>query len=116
MTFKITKKGNKRVITFEGDLTLQNAEKMKKALLKSLETAGQVTLKLDRVTSLDLSCLQLLCSAHRTAVRKNRPITLSISCPELFQRFVREAGFIRHIGCEMDHKKSCLWICEAAQT
>ncbi len=94
----------------DGDLTLQNAEDMRRALMKAIIASDNVTLTFNTVTDVDLSSLQLLCSAHRSAVRLNKRIAIRGEWPELFQRAVDEAGYARSTGCRLDCENSCLWV------
>lgn len=97
------------VLAFDGELTLANADEMRSALIKALVNADTVTLNFDKATRADLSCFQLLCSAHRTSTRLNKRIAFSGRLPETVSRMAAAAGFSRCRGCDLDRQKSCLW-------
>jgi anti-anti-sigma regulatory factor len=101
---------NKGTIRLEGDLTLPNAAKLKKILIKALINADAVTIQFGDVQDLDLSCLQLLCSAHRSAVRLKKQIRFEGSLPKILQETADAAGYLRLKGCQLDSEKSCFWI------
>jgi anti-anti-sigma regulatory factor len=97
-------------IHLEGDLTLPNAAELKRILIKALINADAVMIQFDDVQELDLSCLQLLCSAHRSAVRLKKQIQFKGSLPKILQEMADAAGYLRLKGCQLDSEKSCFWI------
>ncbi len=101
---------DERTLQLEGDLTLLNAAELKRMLIKALINADAVTIQFGDVQELDLSCLQLLCSAHRSAVRLNKQIRFEGSLPKILQETAEAAGYLRLTGCQLDSEKSCFWI------
>lgn len=98
-------------LTLSEDLTLPYAEELKKFLLETAGAGKNVRVKFESVADIDLSLLQLLCSAHRTAVRLKADFTVEGPMPEECRLFVEEAGFIRRHGCRFnEQKKGCLWL------
>jgi hypothetical protein len=57
----------------------------------------------------DMALLQLLCSAHRTALRAGKRLELGNEPPGQFRMVMDLAGLSRHIGCAQDDTDSCLW-------
>ncbi len=102
--------GAGRLVTLEGDLTLPHAEEMKKTFLKALVEADVVSISFDNVQDVDLSCLQLLCSVHRSAVRLKKQVRFDDNPPDIFKAAADAAGYSRLKGCKLDCEKSCLWI------
>ena len=80
-------------LTLGGELTLIHANELKATLTASLQSGGNVAVRLEGITDMDLSCLQLLCSAHRTAARSGQHFTLDAENSELFRKAAVEAGF-----------------------
>lgn len=102
--------GGVGVLRVEGDMTIQHIAELKAALMKYLETVDHLILNLDSVTEIDLSCLQLLCSAHRTSSRLKKQLTITGSRMEGLRQIIEASGYSRHIGCNFDCNKNCLWI------
>lgn len=109
MTCKVKKSGDGAVITVTGELTTGNIEKLRSLLIKALADTDVVGLDMENVTSVDLSCLQLLCSAHRSAVSKNRRLYLRHGRTDALLRAADAAGYSRRAGCRIDSEKTCLW-------
>jgi anti-anti-sigma regulatory factor len=98
------------IVTLRGDLTVPHAEEMRSLLIKALVNADRVGIRFAEVHAVDLSCLQLLCSAHRSAVRLKKRITLEGSAPQALRDAAGAAGFSRLTGCRPDSDRSCIWI------
>jgi anti-anti-sigma regulatory factor len=110
ITFRDQKSGKQGSITLDGNLTVNRAEELRMLLIKVLVGADRVHVDFGSVTDVDLSCLQLLCSAHRSASRMKRRLSLSGDWPEPFRQAVEDAGYMRLAGCHLDTDHSCLWI------
>ncbi len=102
--------GDNGTIRLEGDLTMRNAPELKKMLIKALINSDAVTIQFGDVQDLDLSCLQLFCSAHRSALRLKKQIRFEGSPPKKLRETADAAGFLRLKGCKLDSDKSCIWI------
>jgi anti-anti-sigma factor len=105
---KVEKKGKERVLVISGSLTIEHASEFREALIKSLEKASHVMLNMDGVTETDLSCIQLLCSAHRTFVNAKKSVELA-GTPDILKQAARDAGYKRSIGCMQETEKTCFW-------
>ncbi len=112
MSFLVQQSTDKQSIdiTLAGALTVHRAGEMKKALLQSILDADDVSVRFDQVQEADLSCFQMLCSAHRSAVRFNKRLHFSGELPRLFIEAAEAAGFSRLKGCKLDCEQSCLWM------
>jgi anti-anti-sigma regulatory factor len=99
----------KHVLKLAGSWTIERAQELKHLLVTALRDNAFVTMDLQGVTEVDLSFLQLLCSAHRAFLEANKHFVLHDDKSAEFKRLVREAGFVRTLGCHSDPYKSCLW-------
>jgi ABC-type transporter Mla MlaB component len=106
----LEKTGEKIRIELDGELTLPQADELKKTFLKALGEADDISIVLDRVLDVDLSLLQLFCSLHRSATQQKKHIKLEGNAPQAIKDAVDAAGFSRHAGCKLDLDKSCLWV------
>jgi len=108
--YKAEQTEDKTVLTLNGELTIQNAAVFRDVLLESLEKTGHLVLNLENVTEVDLSCLQLLCSAQMTTKEPDRRLTMDGGCPEAFRKAAAESGYLRDDVCKPSAcNKSCLW-------
>jgi ABC-type transporter Mla MlaB component len=97
------------IISLEGDQTLPHAEEMRGLLIKALVNADTVGIRFKEVYHVDLSCLQLLCSAHRSATHLKKRITIECGVPKALKDAADTAGFSRLKGCKRDSDRSCIW-------
>jgi len=88
------------VVTAGGRLTASQAVRLRQVLLEAFAGSRQVELQLHGVQEADLSFLQLLCAAHRTAAAHGVAFLVSgleYAAPVLC--LIREAGAERSEGC-----------------
>ena len=109
MPVKIINKGGKAVVEASESLTVEQADHLYDRLRDALEGKYKsVVIDLSGATELDVSCLQVLCSAHKSAARMNKGISLSM-VPALVEQAVSAAGFHKHEVCEPEINATCLW-------
>jgi anti-anti-sigma regulatory factor len=104
------KKPQRQTLVLDGDCTLDRALELKSVLLEALKDHGDLLLNLDNATVVDLSLLQLLCAAHRAAMRCGKQLVL---CPKPSNAFIEAAegaGFLRTMGCQSALNKGCLFM------
>jgi anti-anti-sigma regulatory factor len=107
MKSRIEDSDNIRMLKFYDDLIIQNADEFKTILGESLEAAGILIINVESVAEIDLSCLQLLCALHKSAMLAGKTVTLDYNRSPLIKETLLEAGFIRHTGCSGSEK--CFW-------
>jgi anti-anti-sigma regulatory factor len=110
--FEIRQTDTDGELVMSGFLTVDNAGKLRKALLDSIERYDNVGLDISKDAVLDLSFLQLLCSAHYTAVAAKKGFRLRGTASRNIVRAVYESGYLRKTGCSRDRDGSCLWVPE----
>jgi len=96
-------------LQWSGDLTVRRIGELKAQVQGALSAATHVSIALAADAEVDMTVLQLLCSAHRTASRQGKRLTLGGEFPAQFMMVLNLAGFSRHIGCALDVCGSCLW-------
>jgi anti-anti-sigma regulatory factor len=97
-------------VALEGEWTIERANELKHVLLDALGTVDHLLLDFEKVEAVDLTCLQLLCSAHRSAIAMKKHMSVTGRQSEAFDRLLREAGFMRSVGCHPERSAECLWM------
>ena len=110
MDVAMTRSGENNVLRLDGSWTIERANELKRMLLEALNSGENIVIDLEGLTDLDLSSMQLFCSAHRTSLREGKYLALHERKSQSLKQMVREAGFARTLGCHKDPDKSCLWI------
>jgi anti-anti-sigma regulatory factor len=81
------------IVAAEGDLTVYNAPDLGKALSEALESSDRVELDFENVKTIDLSCLQLVCSAFLTFEDMKKTIAFGGGLPAAVEKAVKDAGY-----------------------
>ena len=96
-------------LTLAGSLTIENASAIRKTLIAALIKKDALKVSIDADAAVDISLLQLLCSAHRTASKLGKAFTLGHAVSGNFLNAVEGAGYFRKRGCATDREATCLW-------
>jgi ABC-type transporter Mla MlaB component len=108
--FDVTGGEDRAVLIVSGEVTIQNALDFRDALKEWIERSDTLDLNLEGVADADLTCLQLLCSAHRFVMKMKKNLTVMGELPESIGKAAREAGFVRERGCRGEEGHKCIWM------
>jgi anti-anti-sigma factor len=106
----IENNGDRTVVKFYGDLTVENAARMKALLMESIKARGHFSIDLAGIDSADVAGLQLLCAAHKAYRSGNNHSSFLEGASEAFKKVVRDSGYTRKEGCMPETPGQCLWI------
>jgi anti-anti-sigma regulatory factor len=110
MGIRSEKTGSTCVIKGNGEFTASQMQEARKLFIKSLIDSDDVVVDFREITAADLTCLQLLCSAHRSAGRLHKRFRFAGNArPPALNSAAEAAGFLRACGCSRDIGQSCLW-------
>jgi anti-anti-sigma factor len=104
-----TAKENTITIVLDGELAIQRAQQLKETLLAQLREGKSIDLDLTNATAIDVTGLQLFCSAHRTAKKGGRELRIASPLPAAIAQTVQTAGFTRRRDCQPNCDHPCLW-------
>jgi len=107
--FKFEQSGKVGMLTINDDLTVQKEDELREALMMSMAFADHVVINIEKVTEVDMTCLQFLCSAYLTSLRSNKVLSMVSPVPDVYKRAIQYAGYCKHTGCMNQSEKSCLW-------
>ncbi len=93
-------------LVLDGDLTIQQAQTLKQELLTAIASNRNLVINLASVSSVDLSFLQLLCSAHRSLIGAGQTLSIAKPVPPLIRQTMALSGFS---GCAGAKDKSSIW-------
>lgn len=98
------------VMRLEGELTIQYAGRLKEMLMKTISELKELSLNLEGVTGIDIACMQVLCSAHKTCLAANKSFAVHGRVTPSFERSVQDSGYATMAGCHADSQHTCLWV------
>lgn len=110
--FKKGKKGQISSLLLKGDMTIYQAAEIKAAIVEALAKSKKLHLDLEKVEDVDLTFLQLLCSAHRTAVCTEKEIILRGNFSDSLKKMIEDSGLPETISCPFDRNHDCFWLKE----
>ncbi len=97
------------ILKLEGELNIQCALPFREALLRAFEHVEKLSLDMEGLESIDISCLQLLCSAHRTFIKSNKEMTITPhNMTTSLKEAITNAGYARKGGCLLNPDGKCL--------
>jgi anti-anti-sigma factor len=94
-------------LVLEGELIIEHAEELKRVLLETLEKQDSLVINMEHVDKVDLFGIQVLCSAHRLAMKSGKELTLTGEQPEALRDAIVMAGYGPTVACSAD--KICPW-------
>jgi ABC-type transporter Mla MlaB component len=107
--FRVIGPDKGRELTLAGSLTIENASAIRKKLITALMREDSLRVCIEADAAVDVSFLQLLCSAHRTASKLGKSFALGQAASGGFLAAVESAGYFRKRGCARDREETCLW-------
>ena len=103
------KEGKTRELVLQGALVIQRVTEVKDELKKALDEVDTLMVNFTETSEVDLSCLQLLCSAHRTAVGLNKTLLRVGGAPAGMNGLMSGAGLLGFSGCSVACSHGCIW-------
>lgn len=108
MNSEISPSKETSVVALTGELTIMQAAELKKRLTEALNSAQSVQVHIGKVINVDLTCMQLLCSAHRTAFVRGKQLSIVGPVSPIFRKMIDQTGFRRTHGCSFSPNSNCL--------
>src|SRR5690348_5058656 len=84
----------KRVLRYDDSLTLRKAEAIRSALAAALDKGGVVTIDCAAATEVDVSFIQLLLAARRSAAQRGASLALAAPATGALRAALERGGFL----------------------
>jgi len=98
------------LLKLRGDADVTGTTQLREALLTGLNEQNELLIDCSQTTSFDFFAIQLLCSAHRSAVVGGKKIRLVAGDLPTLKQAIRATGFARQNGCSLcPDDDDCLW-------
>jgi anti-anti-sigma regulatory factor len=101
-------KETNKVLRAAGPLSIQDASALRDALLNAFDTTERLLIDLTGSESMDLACIQTLCSAHKTFIQANKGIDITGGLPEGIAASLSGAG-VTPENCDITPHGRCMW-------
>ena len=109
MNLKTKKTGNTTTVKIEGPLTIEHAIELKTFISNIYANPEDIVMDLDDVTEIDLSCIQLICSANLSFEKSRKQLIRKSVLPEEITHVLYEAGYKRDPRYHGTSCKKCFW-------
>ena len=107
---KVKKQKKYNTIFLEGDLTIQSSNELRLAFEKAITNTPTLALNIEKVTMMDITALQLLCSLIKTSQTQNgTELRVEGELPQAFKEIANNAGYLQYSDCHLTGGHS-LWV------
>jgi hypothetical protein len=97
------------VITSGDSLTIENSADFLRIVREALTTAHVVTVAFEPNVAVDITGVQLLCSACKSAAAVGKVFTNRSSQPHSLADIISDSGAGRNAACRYNNDSSCFW-------
>jgi len=102
------------VITSGDSLTIENVAEFSRIACEALDAAHVVTIEFKPDVAIDITGVQLLCSACKSASAVGKVFTYRGSQPHALANIITVSGAERNDACKYNNDSSCFWFGGAA--
>lgn len=101
---------NGEIIVTSGDrLTIENAVEFFRIIREALESSNKVALEFEPSVEIDLTGLQILCSACKSAAWSGKDFSYRGPQPQALGGIITSSGAERNAVCKHNNNSTCLW-------
>lgn len=101
---------NGEIIITSGDrLTIENATEFAHILSESLASASVVVLEFEPAVEIDISGMQIICSACKSAAAGGKVFSYHGLQPQALATLIASSGAERHAVCKHNNDSTCIW-------
>ena len=101
---------NGEIIITSGDrLTIENAADFTKLVREALAEHSNVLVEFEAAVEFDITGLQILCSACKSAAAAGKSFTYRGSQPQGLADIIAASGAERHAACKHNNDSACIW-------
>lgn len=101
--------GTLGVLTLEGSLSGPQAVELRTHLARGFDRVDRLIVNCEQITSIDMTCLKLLCTAYRVSHVLKKDFALAGNRTALFRRAAGAAELAHCSGAGQECKTGCLW-------
>lgn len=110
MALTSTCRENGSIVISSGDrLTIESAADFQQLLRDALEAVQAVSLEFEPGVQIDITGLQLICSACKTAAARGANLLCQGTRPRALEDMIAAFGAQRHMACKQNMNSNCIW-------
>jgi len=97
------------IVTSGGRLTIENAAEFSRILREALEASKNVAIEFEPAVEIDITGVQVLCSACKSAARSGSTFSCHGPQPEALEGIITSSGAERNAVCKHNNNSTCIW-------
>jgi anti-anti-sigma regulatory factor len=101
---------NGEIIVTSGErLTIENASEFLCIVKEALEASLNVSIEFEPAVEIDITGVQILCSACKNAAGSGKKFTFRGPQPQAMADIIFSSGAERHTVCKHNNNTNCIW-------
>ena len=110
MSLNSSVRENGETIITSGDrLTIENAAEFSRIIREALDASHLVAIEFEPAVAIDITGIQILCSACKSAADGGKIFTYHGPQPQALTDIVASSGAERHAACKHNNDATCIW-------
>ncbi len=110
MALASTCRENGEIVISSGNrLTIENVGEFARLVREGLEASQQVSVEFEPEIDIDITGIQVLCSACKTAAASGKTFSCSGPRSRALAEVIRACGAERHAVCTQNNNSTCRW-------
>ncbi len=110
MQLAVRDSGTLGVLTLRGSFCERHADELRSRLINGIDDTQRLIVDCNQVTAVDMTCLQLLCTASGVSRTMNKDFVIRGDRRSLFRKAVGATGYANCIGADPACFQNCLWL------
>lgn len=110
MALMSTCRENGQIVISSGDrLTIESAADFARLINEGFQAAQHVAVEFEPELEIDITGLQILCSACKTAAASGKTFSCSGPRSQALADMIEACGAERHAVCKQNNNSTCIW-------
>ena len=97
------------IITSGGRLTIEHAANFSRIVREALEASRVVGIEFEPAVEIDITGMQILCSACKSAADSGKTFSYHGAQPKALTDIIITSGAERHAVCKHNSGSTCIW-------
>ncbi|MDD2272767.1 MAG: STAS domain-containing protein [Desulfuromonadaceae bacterium] len=97
------------IVTSGTSLTIEHAAEFSRILREALEASGTVMLEFEPEVEIDITGVQVLCSACKNAAESGKVFSYHGPRPQAMTDIITSSGAERNSVCKHNNNSTCIW-------
>lgn len=101
--------GGEVIVTSGNRLAIDTASDFSRIIREALESSHLVAIEFEPEVELDITCVQILCSACKSAANSGKVFTYHGLKPQALSDIIASCGAERRSVCKHNNESTCIW-------